>query len=284
MKHLLAFVRLIGLIVLFTMTSILVVMGRLFGKQMAHIMLRFGVFCKAKLLGIRTRIIGQSEKGAQLILINHPSYLDIMFLNFIKHPTSLLAAKNFKRWPIVGWLGHAINVIWVKRHDRNAGKQVLLDAANRFKKGLSLMTSPEGRTSGTHDIYPIKPGLFYLAQNANVPVTFMCLKYLNDEVPYFHSLKSGFLPHFLKHFWKVLGQWMIDSELIFSKPQFFSDAKQGMQAFYDFQKEHLGDLLHFEVPVKEEFIGEALTRLDGTLLSFQAESKEELLAYVSLEK
>jgi hypothetical protein len=32
------------------------------------------------------------------------------------------------------------------------------------------------------------------------------------------------------------------------------------------------------VPVKEEFIGEALTRLDGTLLSFRPETKEELLA------
>ena len=78
-----------------------------------------------------------------------------------------------------------------------------------------------------------------------------------------------------------LREWFVTGNV---EPQFFSDAKQGMQAFYDFQKEHLGDLLHFEVPVKEEFIGEALTRLDGTLLSFQAESKEELLAYVSLEK
>jgi hypothetical protein len=30
--------------------------------------------------------------------------------------------------------------------------------------------------------------------------------------------------------------------------------------------------------VKEEFIGEALTRIDSSSLSFRAESKEELLA------
>ena len=64
----------------------------------------------------------------------------------------------------------------------------------------------------------------------------------------------------------------------FSEPNFFAYAREGVQAFYEFNKKHLQDVLHFEVPVKEEFIGEALTRLDGTLLSFRAESKEELLA------
>jgi len=241
-------------------------------------MLRFGVYCKAKLLGIKSDVFGETTKQTQLILINHPSYLDIMFLNFVKHPTTLLAAINFKNWPLVGWLGRALNVIWVKRHDRNAGKQVLLDASQRFKKGLCLMTSPEGRTSGTHDIYPVKPGLFMLAQSANVPITFMCLKYKNNAVPYFHSLKEGFVPHFLKHFWNVLGQWQIPVEVHFSEPKFFLDAREGMQAFYEFNKKHLQDVLHFEVPVKEEFIGEALTRLDDTLLSFRAETKEELLA------
>ncbi|MEY2971113.1 MAG: hypothetical protein RLZZ599_1486 [Bacteroidota bacterium] len=278
MKHLLAFIRLIGLVVLFTLTSLLVVIARIFGPKAAHLMLRIGVSCKAFLLGITTEVKGKSVSGAQLILINHPSYLDIMYLNYIKHPTSLLAAINFKNWPVVGWLGKAISVIWVKRHDRNAGRQVLLDAAEKFKKNLSLMTSPEGRTSGTHDIYPIKPGLFYLAQSENVPVTFMCLKYHNDKVPYFHSLKTGFVPHFFKHFWSVLGQWRIKTELVFSEPTYFTDAKVGMQAFYDFQRTHLKDVLHFEVPVNEEFIGEALTRLDSSLLSFRAESREELLA------
>ena len=131
------------------------VVGRIFGKKVAHAMLRIGVYCKAQLLGIRSKVHGQSTRETQLILINHPSYLDIMFLNYIKHPTTLLAANNFKNWPLVGWLGKALNVIWIKRHDRNAGKQVLIDGEKRFKKGLCLMTSPEGRTSGTHDIYPV---------------------------------------------------------------------------------------------------------------------------------
>ena len=140
------------------------------------------------------------------------------------------------------------------------------------------MTCPEGRTSGTHDIYPVKPGLFLLAQRTKVPITFMCFKYDNKAVPYFHSLKKGFVPHFLKHFWQVLGQWRIPVEIYFSEPQFFNDVKEAMQAFYDFNKSHLQDVLHFEVPVKEEFIGEALTRIDPSNLSFRAESKEELLA------
>ena len=47
-----------------------------------------------------------------------------------------------------------------------------------------------------------------------------------------------------------------------------------MQAFYDFNKSHLQDVLHFEVPVKEEFIGEALTRIDPSNLSFALNPKK----------
>ena len=278
MKHLLAAVRLVGLAVLFTLTSLLVVVGRIFGKKGAHTMFRIGVYCKAQLLGIRSKVYGQCTRQTQLILANHPSYLDIMFFNLIKHPTTILAASNFKNWPLVGWLGKAINIIWIKRDDRNAARQVLVEGEKRFKKGLCLMTSPEGRTSGTHDIYPVKPGLFLLAQRTKVPITFMCFKYKNKAVPYFHSLKQGFISHYFKHFWQVLGQWRIPVEIYFSEPQFFSDTKEAIQAFYDFNRGHLQDILHFEVPVKEEFKGEALTRIDPSILSFRAESKEELLA------
>jgi 1-acyl-sn-glycerol-3-phosphate acyltransferase len=278
MKHILATIRLVGLAVLFTLTSLLVVVGRIFGKKGAHAMFRIGVYCKAQLLGIRSKVYGQCTYQTQLILANHPSYLDIMFFNLIKHPTTILAASNFKNWPLVGWLGKAINIIWIKRNDPNAGRQVLVEGEKRFNKGMCLMTCPEGRTSGTHDIYPVKPGLFILAQRAKVPITFMCFRYKNKAVPYFHSLKQGFISHYFKHFWQVLGQWRIPVEIYFSEPQFFSDTKEAIQAFYDFNRGHLQEILHFEVPVKEAFKGEALTRIDPSILSFRAESKEELLA------
>ena len=278
MKHLVAFVRLVLLALLFVLTAVFAVLGRVFGHRGAHLALRLGTWMKSILLGMRIKVQGTSQNFPQMIMVNHPSYLDILFVKSLKHPTSLLAAKNFKHWPFVGWLGQAIGAIWIKRHDREAGKKVLQDAALRFQQNLSLMTAPEGRTSGTHDIYPVKPGLFYLALEQKVPITFMTIKYLNPALPYFHSLKQGFVRHFLKHFWAVLGQKRIIAELIISEPQWFPAAKEGMQAFYEFQKEQLQGLLHFEVPVIEEVIGEALTRLDPNILRFKAESIEQLTA------
>ena len=43
-------------------------------------------------------------------------------------------------------------------------------------------------------------------------------------------------------------------------------------------KQHLNDFLFFKVPVDEEFLGEALTRLNPNVLSFEVENKEELLS------
>ena len=278
MTHILAFLRFIILISLFLITSILVVCSRVFGRDAAHFVMRFGVFCMGKILGLSYNIIGERQKYRQLILINHPSYLDIMFINLIKHPTSLIAASNFKNWPFIGWFGRALEVIWIERHNRKAGLEVLREAESRFRKNMCIMTSPEGRTSGTHDIYPVKPGLFRLAIVANVPITFMCFKYMNEKVPYFHSLKSGFLKHFLRHFWNVLRQPVIKTQITFSKPQFFNSVDEAIEAFYSFNKQHLNDCLHFKVPVNEEFLGEALTRLDSKLLSFDVENEKELLA------
>ena len=278
MTHILAFLRFSILISLFLITSILVVCSRIFGREAAHSVMRFGVFCMGKVLGLSYNIIGDRQKYRQLILVNHPSYLDVMFINLIKHPTSLIAASNFKNWPFIGWFGRALEVIWIERHNRKAGVEVLREAESRFRKNMCIMTSPEGRTSGTHDIYPVKPGLFQLAIGANVPITFMCFKYINKNVPYYHSLKSGFVKHFLKHFWNVLRQPVIKTQITFSKPQFFDSVDQAIEAFYSFNKHHLNDFLHFKVPVDEEFLGEALTRLDPKLLSFDVENEKELLA------
>jgi 1-acyl-sn-glycerol-3-phosphate acyltransferase len=278
MTHILAFFRFTLLIFLFLITSILVVCSRLFGREAAHAAMRFGVFCMGKTLGLSYDIIGNRQKYRQLILVNHPSYIDIMFINLIKHPTSLIAASNFKNWPFIGWFGRALEVIWIERHNRRAGVEVLREAESRFRKNMCIMTSPEGRTSGTHDIYPVKPGLFQLAIGSNVPITFMCFKYMNKMVPYYHSLKSGFVKHFLKHFWNVLRQPVIKTEITFSKPQFFNSVDEAIEAFYSFNKQQLNDFLFFKVPVDEEFLGEALTRLDPNILSFEVENKEELLS------
>jgi len=278
MKHLRALLRVILLVSMFLVTSIAVVVCRIFGRQMAHNAMRGGMNLITYMLGVRSSSEGSVLKRQQLVLMNHPSYLDILFLHKLSHPTTLLAADNFKYWPFIGWLGMAVDVIWVKRHDKTSGKKVRKAVKQRLDKGLSIIAYPEGRTSGTHDIYPIKPGLFYLAQEQQIPITFVCVRYDNQQVPYFHSLKSGFGMHFLKHFWVLMGQFRIPSKLYYSQPRVYDSPEEGMKAFYDFHSRHLQDICHFSIPVKEEFIGEALSRIDPKLVSFRPETREELLA------
>ena len=278
MRHVLALLRVILLVSLLLKTSIIVVVFRFFGRQMAHNAMRVGMNLIAHVLGVRSTSEGSVRKERQLVLMNHPSYLDILFLHKLSHPTTLLAADNFKFWPFIGWLGTAVDVIWVKRHHKASGKKVRKAVEHRLNKGLSIIAFPEGRTSGTHDIYPIKPGLFFLAQEQQIPITFACVRYENQHIPYFHSLKSGFGKHFLRHFWGLMGQFRIPSKLCFSEPHLYDSPEEGMQAFYAFHAKHLQDICHFPIPVQEEFIGEALSRIDPEVVSFRPETQEELLA------
>ena len=197
--HLRAFIRLLSFTLIMTAMSIAVPLARVLGgAQFAFNVHRKGMFIVHKVLGIKLNIIGELPTTPALIMCNHPSYYDIFF-NIGHRPAVMIVADQFKNWPLVGWLGQGLNTIWVRRHCPEAGKKIRQEIVARIRSGLSIFVCPEGRTSGTHDIYPVKPGMFVEAMRNEVPVVFYSIRYHSQEIPYFHDLKSGFLPHLMKH-------------------------------------------------------------------------------------
>ena len=190
--HLRAFIRLLSFTLIMTAMSIAVPLARVLGgAQFAFNVHRKGMFIVHKVLGIKLNIIGELPTTPALIMCNHPSYYDIFF-NIGHRPAVMIVADQFKNWPLVGWLGQGLNTIWVRRHCPEAGKKIRQEIVARIRSGLSIFVCPEGRTSGTHDIYPVKPGMFVEAMRNEVPVVFYSIRYHSQELPYFHALKSGF--------------------------------------------------------------------------------------------
>jgi len=79
---------------------------------------------------------------------------------------------------------------------------------------------------------------------------FYSIRYHSQEIPYFHDLKSGFLPHLMKHLWKSLQHPRIEVDLRVSPPRLIQDVDQGMQDFYRFNRWHLRSWLTGPVPVQ----------------------------------
>lgn len=247
--HLRAFVRIFFFTLLMTAISVAIPLTRgLLGGQAAFNVHRKGMFIIHKVLGIRLNIIGDLPKDPALIMCNHPSYYDIFF-NIGHRPAVMIVADQFKNWPLIGWLGQGLNTIWVRRHCPEAGKKIRKEIVERIRKGLSIFVCPEGRTSGTHDIYPVKPGLFVEAMRNEVPVVFYSIRYHSPEIPYFHDLKAGFLPHLFKHLWNALKHPVIEVDLRVSAPRIIQDVEQGMLDFYRFNRWHLRERLTGPVPM-----------------------------------
>ena len=252
LSHLRAFLRICSFTLLMTGISVAVPLTRLFfGSQMAFNVHRRGMFVIHKVLGIKLHIIGNLPKDPAMIMCNHPSYYDIFF-NIGHRPAVMIVADQFKNWPLVGWLGQGLNTIWVRRHSPEAGKKIREEIVTRIRAGLSIFACPEGRTSGSHDIHPVKPGLFVEAMRNEVPVVFYSIRYHSEEIPYFHDLKAGFIPHLFKHLWNALQHPIIEVDLRVSPPRLIQDVEQGMQDFYRFNRWHLRAWLSGPVPVQAD--------------------------------
>ena len=252
LSHLRAFLRICSFTFLMTGISVAVPLTRLFfGSQMAFNVHRRGMFVIHKVLGIKLHIIGNLPKDPAMIMCNHPSYYDIFF-NIGHRPAVMIVADQFKNWPLVGWLGQGLNTIWVRRHSPEAGKKIREEIVTRIRAGLSIFACPEGRTSGSHDIHPVKPGLFVEAMRNEVPVVFYSIRYHSEEIPYFHDLKAGFIPHLFKHLWNALQHPIIEVDLRVSPPRLIQDVEQGMQDFYRFNRWHLRAWLSGPVPVQAD--------------------------------
>ena len=238
-RHLRPFVRIIFFGVLMTSLSMVVPLVRIFSdSKIAFSIHRQGMLLMHKILGIRLNVIGELPNKPALIMCNHPSYFDIFF-NIGKHPAVMVVGHQFKKWPFVGWLGIALNTIWVNRNNSGARKKARKDISQTIEKGLCVFICPEGRTAGSHYIQEVNPALFHDACEKRIPIVFYSFWYHSSEFPYFHDLKSGFLIHLFHHLWRALQNEFVVVDMKVSAPRNIESAKKGMNDFYRFNRWHL---------------------------------------------
>jgi 1-acyl-sn-glycerol-3-phosphate acyltransferase len=103
---------------------------------------------------------------------NHQSTLDIPAL-FVALPVDFrfVAKKILQYVPITGWYMKFAGFVFIDRGNRREALQSIDVAAEKIRKGLSIVIFPEGTRSETGAILPFKKGPFALALKAGVPLT-----------------------------------------------------------------------------------------------------------------
>ncbi|WVQ74038.1 hypothetical protein IAR50_003619 [Cryptococcus sp. DSM 104548] len=137
------------------------------------------------LVGISIQVEGEEHldglltaregKGQSAVLLgNHQSMLDILYLGRILPKRSAIMAKKELKWsPVLGQFMSLSGAVFVDRKNRTDAVQALAVAGEAMKKkGVSLWVFPEGtRTSSPEsNLLPFKKGAFHLAVQAQVPI------------------------------------------------------------------------------------------------------------------
>jgi 1-acyl-sn-glycerol-3-phosphate acyltransferase len=127
----------------------------------------------ARVAGLRTRVEGLENipAGTCLFAANHTSNADPpAIVSAIPRRIAILAKKSLFAIPIVGPAFRLAQFVPVDRANAERAAASIDLAAQKMKKGVSILIYPEGTRSPDGRLRPFRHGAFVLAIKAGVPV------------------------------------------------------------------------------------------------------------------
>ncbi len=142
--------------------------------RLSHVIARYWSRCILVTCGVRIRLQGMENihtGSSYIVMANHQSHLDIPILfAYLPLQFRIMAKKPLFMIPFLGWHLWLSGHIPIDRKSRQGRARGLMLAAEKVKKGVSLVIFPEGTRS-----YDGQPGLFKfggfrLALTYNLPI------------------------------------------------------------------------------------------------------------------
>lgn len=169
---------------------------RRYGQRLIHHSFRFFIFLM-KALGIYTYEVHGREKlveSGQLIIANHPSLIDVVFLLSLIPETNCIVRGGLIRNPFTR--GPLKTADYIVNEDP---EQLIADCAETLTKGHSLLIFPEGTRTKPNQPLQFKKGTANIAlrsQTDLTPVVITCQPpMLQKGVKWYHIPKRR--PHFI---------------------------------------------------------------------------------------
>jgi len=109
------------------------------------------------------------ESGPLVLAVNHASFVDPPLAGICSHRgVYYLARKSILKWPILGPLFPAMNVIPVERdgNDLSALREVI----RKIKEGNGVVLFPEGTRSTDGQLQPARAGIGFVIAKTGAPV------------------------------------------------------------------------------------------------------------------
>jgi 1-acyl-sn-glycerol-3-phosphate acyltransferase len=207
------------------------------------------------LLGVRVRVVGSRPAGAELLVCNHLSYLDIAVIGSATD-CRFVAKSEVAGWPVMGVLARMARVLFVVRERRRDLLRVGGEMSATLAARLSIALFPEGTSSRGERVLPFHPGLLQPAAEAGVACRALALHYEtpDDCRPPACTICWWDDMAFTTHVWNLMKIARIDATLTFAP-----------QAVRDSDRKRLTATLHDQVAAAFRPVRQAAADTGGAL-------------------
>lgn len=137
-----------------------------------------------------TPILEGKLPSGGLLITNHVSFLDIMFLGALR-PMVFVAKSEVSGWPLIGNIATCAGTVYVDRNRRTDVSRVNRNLKRALEAGILVTLFPEGTSSDGSAVLPFQASLLQPSVDLGVAVTPGHLQYTGldgrraDDIAYF---------------------------------------------------------------------------------------------------
>ena len=128
-------------------------------------------------IGVRLTTDGELRSGANLLVANHVSWLDIAAVHAVCPRARFVSKSDVRQWPLLGWLIGAVGTLFIERERKRDALRVVHQIAEALKAGEMVAVFPEGTTGDGRTLMPFHANLLQAAIATESPVQPVALHY-----------------------------------------------------------------------------------------------------------
>jgi 1-acyl-sn-glycerol-3-phosphate acyltransferase len=186
-------------------------------------------------MGWKLRVEGTPPTGG-LLVTNHLSYLDILFLGAAT-PCVFVSKIEVRKWPLFGLCANLSGTIYVNRSSRSNSRDAAVEVEKALAAGVTVLVFPEGTSTDGRELLLFHSTFFEPAVQAGVPVTAAAIGYHADNLPESALCYYGDI-HFAPHLLETLGRDGFEAHIRFAEPRM----PQGRREAAESAQEQIKDL------------------------------------------
>jgi 1-acyl-sn-glycerol-3-phosphate acyltransferase len=140
---------------------------------------RIGWWARGLLRAIGVHLVAEGEfrAGANLLVANHISWLDILAVHAVCPRARFVSKADVRHWPLLGWLIGAVGTLFIERERKRDALRVVHQVAASLQAGETVAVFPEGTTGDGRALLPFHANLLQAAIASEIPVQPVALRY-----------------------------------------------------------------------------------------------------------